>query len=218
MGPLALGIAALRGTPRGTPGTHLLPQGWGPGVPMLGLAWDQGMVHLPRKSRGQDTSCPLSPYMEQWREHLYAQWRLNHRDFTRLFLGGCDAIRSLLRDVLRGTLAAGLACHPFKCCGASAFMRMRGTLRSVASWAQWHSQWQARHYAAAPPAWVWPQQLHLPVPNRLGASRAYTWQLICVKDLWSRDAFKSNPCPNKPPPPHLTIQRPPPPPPRAGAL
>ena len=128
------------------------------------------------KVNGQTTSYPLSDYMEQWRKHLYAQRRPNHRDFTRLFPGGRNAIRTLLQDLLANTPAAGLTWHPFKRCGAAAFIKMGGAIRGLAGWARWHSQKQARRYAAAPPAWVWPQQLHLPTPDQarpehtLGAS------------------------------------------------
>ena len=62
--------------------------------------------------------------MEHWREHLYAQRRPDHHDFTRLFPGGRDTIRNLLKDVLSGTPAAAITWHPFKRCGAAAFMRM----------------------------------------------------------------------------------------------
>ena len=53
-----------------------------------------------KKVNGEDTSYPLSPFLESWRAHIYGQHRADHKDFTTLFPGGRATVRKLLHDIL----------------------------------------------------------------------------------------------------------------------
>ena len=99
-----------------------------------------GFTFHDEKVNGQDTSYPVSQYMEQWQAPLYAQRPPDHHDFMRLLPGGRDTIESLPRDILAGTPTARLTWHPFKRCGAAAFIKMGDSPHRQAGWAGWHSQ------------------------------------------------------------------------------
>ena len=203
MGPLGPGTCIFRGLTC----SGILHAGRRPGVPMLGLvsAPPAGSPSTMRRSMAR-----IPP------THCHPSWNHGERahmdSATRTTRTSPDSSREAEQlsgtyDILRSTPALGLAWHLFKRCRAATFTRIGGSIRALASWARWHSQKHTRHYAVAPPAWVWPHQLRLPLPHLTGAPRRYIRQLVPTRNFWPGDAFKTVPRPYRPRPQHLASTR-----------
>ena len=113
---------------------------------------------------------PLSPFLEVWRQYVCAHTHPGTPCDNPLMPGGRNALMEALKSCFQRHSRCPLTWHPWGRLGATAFVRLGGTVASLTAWARWRSQKQARHYANHPPKWDFSDSIVLPLAKKFTGS------------------------------------------------